>query len=101
MYYRKNMESFSEGYKQFSFSRYICNFCFNWYVFSMFESQKYIRREIMRQKILMCIMCISIIVLFSSCVFAASTNASTPSLVTKISSAFTKIQGYLKKLKKY
>lgn len=52
----------------------------------------------MRQKILMCIMCISIIVLFSSSVFAASTNASTPSLVTKISSAFTKIQGYLKKL---
>ena len=35
---------------------------------------------------------------FSSCVFAASTNASTPSLVTKISSAFTKIQRKLKKL---
>ena len=49
----------------------------------------------MRQKVLMCIMCTSVIILLFSCVFAASTNASTPSLVTKISSAFTKIQGYL------
>lgn len=49
----------------------------------------------LKLKILMCIMWISFAFLFSYEIYAAS---STPSLVTKINSAFTKIQGYLEKI---
>lgn len=49
----------------------------------------------MKIKILMCILWISISIIFSNLVYAAT---STPSLVTKINSAFTKIQGYLEKI---
>lgn len=47
------------------------------------------------KKILMCIVWISLLFFSISCVYAAT---STPSLVTKINSAFTKIQGYLEKV---
>lgn len=49
----------------------------------------------MKLKFLLCIMCISMSIVFSYSVYAAS---STPTLVTKINSAFTKIQGYLEKI---
>lgn len=49
----------------------------------------------MKIKILMCILWISTSIIFSNLVYAAT---STPSLVTKINSAFTKIQGYLEKI---
>lgn len=49
----------------------------------------------MRKKVLMCIVWISFLAFLVSCVYAAT---STPSLVTKINSAFTKIQGYLEKI---
>lgn len=49
----------------------------------------------MNRKILMCIMWISFLIFSISCVYAAT---STPSLVTKINSAFSKIQGYLEKI---
>ena len=49
----------------------------------------------MKLKFLLCIMCISMSIIFSYSVYAAS---STPTLVTKINSAFTKIQGYLEKI---
>ena len=49
----------------------------------------------MKLKILLCIMCITFSFCFASTVFAATT---TPSLVTKINTAFTRIQGYLKKI---
>ena len=49
----------------------------------------------MKLKFLLCIMCISMFIIFSYSVYAAS---STPTLVTKINSAFTKIQGYLEKI---
>lgn len=49
----------------------------------------------MKFKFLMCIMCITFSFFVFSSVFAAT---STPSLVTKINSAFTKIQSYLKKI---
>ena len=49
----------------------------------------------MKLKVLMCIVWISLCVIFACNVHAAS---STPSLVTKINSAFTKIQGYLEKI---
>ena len=45
---------------------------------------------------LLCIMCITLCLFITSCVFAANNNTttgSTPSLVTKINSAFTRIQG--------
>ena len=50
---------------------------------------------------LLCIMCITLCLFITSYVFAANNNTttgSTPSLVTKINSAFTRIQGYLKKI---
>ena len=43
----------------------------------------------MKLKFLLCIMCISMSIVFSYSVYAAS---STPTLVTKINSAFTKIK---------
>jgi hypothetical protein len=43
-------------------------------------------------------MCITLCAFCLSSVYAANTTSSTPSLVTKINSAFTKIQGYLKKI---
>lgn len=49
----------------------------------------------MKKKFLMCIMWISFFIFLTSGVYAAS---STPSLVTKINSAFSKIQGYLEKI---
>lgn len=49
----------------------------------------------MKFRALMFIMCITFCLIFISSVYAATT---TPSLVTKINSAFTKIQGYLKKI---
>lgn len=49
----------------------------------------------MKFKILLCIMCITFSFFLISSVYAATT---TPSLVTKINSAFTKIQSYLKKI---
>ena len=50
---------------------------------------------------LLCITCITLCLFITSYVFAANNNTttgSTPSLVTKINSAFTRIQGYLKKI---
>ncbi len=49
----------------------------------------------MKRKVFMCIMWITLCILTLSTVNAAS---STPSLVTKINSAFTKTQGYLEKI---
>ncbi len=49
----------------------------------------------MKKKILMLIVWISFMIFGISCVYAAT---STPSLVTKINSAFSKIQGYLEKI---
>lgn len=49
----------------------------------------------MKLKILLCIVWISLTFFITCSVYAAS---STPSLVTKINSAFTKIQGYLEKI---
>ena len=49
----------------------------------------------MRFRIFLCILCITTTSIILSSVYAAS---STPSLVTKINSAFNKIQGYLEKI---
>lgn len=49
----------------------------------------------MKLKFLLCIMWITFILFSFSTIYAAS---ATPSLVTKINSAFTKIQGYLEKI---
>lgn len=49
----------------------------------------------MKFKILLCIVWITLALFMTCRVYAAS---STPSLVTKINSAFTKIQGYLEKI---
>lgn len=55
----------------------------------------------MKSNKLLCILCITMCFILTSCVFAANNNTttgSTPSLVTKINSAFTRIQSYLKKI---
>lgn len=49
----------------------------------------------MKLKFCLCIMCITLCLIFISQVYAATT---TPSLVTKINSAFTKIKSYLIKI---
>lgn len=51
----------------------------------------------MKFKFIMCIMWITLVALLLNSVYAASAT-STPSLVTKITNAFSKIQGYLKKI---
>jgi len=49
----------------------------------------------MKRRVILCIVLITISIFLSQEVFAAT---STPSLVTKINSAFTKIKGYLEKI---
>ncbi|MGN1012338.1 MAG: hypothetical protein ACI4ON_00710 [Clostridia bacterium] len=49
----------------------------------------------MKLKLFLCIVCIILVSIWITSVYAATT---TPSLVTKINSAFTKIQSYLKKI---